>query len=83
MTAVISLVSGLLAGMLFSKAAEALMVNMLQGQVSYTLTVSVPAIVQTVVLFAIIFTGLLAAELSIMVRQIDKHSKEDICSPEE
>ena len=41
------------------------------------------SVIITFVLFAIIFTGLLAAELSIMVRQIDKHSKEDICSPEE
>ncbi len=40
------------------------------------------SVIITFVLFAIIFTGLLAAELSIMVRQIDKHSKEDICSPE-
>ncbi len=65
-TAVISLVSGLLAGMLFSKAAEALMVNMLQGQVSYTLTVSVPAIVQTVVLFAIIFACIFLRSLWIL-----------------
>ena len=50
-----SLTVGLLAGMLFSKAAEALMVNMLHGTVTYTLTVSPKAISQTLILFAVVF----------------------------
>ena len=53
--AVASLTVGLLAGMLFSKAAEALMVNMLHGTVTYTLTVSPKAISQTLILFAVVF----------------------------
>lgn len=61
--AALSLIIGLLAGMLFSKAAEALMVNMLRGTVSYTLTVSVPAILQTVSLFAVTFALIFARSL--------------------
>jgi cytochrome d ubiquinol oxidase subunit I len=40
------------------------------------------SVILTFVLFAVIFTGLLAAEIGILLRQISKHSKEDICSPE-
>ena len=45
---------------------------------------AIPAtsVIITFVLFAVLFTALLAAELSIMMRQISKHSKEDILSPE-
>ena len=53
--AALALGIGLAAGIAFSKLAELAMVNIMQGKVSYTLSVSPQAILQTVVLFVVIF----------------------------
>lgn len=53
--AALALGIGLAAGIAFSKLAELAMVNIMQGKVSYTLSVSPQAILQTVILFAVIF----------------------------
>ena len=66
--AAISLVTGLLAGMLFSKAAEALMVNMLHGVVTYTLTISAQAVTQTLILFTLIFACIFLRSLWLLRR---------------
>lgn len=50
-----SLVVGLLLGFAFSKLAELGLVNMLQSEVSYTLSVSFDAIKMTLILFGAIF----------------------------
>lgn len=54
-TAVLSLVCGLAAGIVFSKAAELFMVNILQGEITFTLKVSPTSIFLTVKVFALIF----------------------------
>lgn len=59
MIAVISLGGGLLAGIALSKIAELGMVNLLQGDVNFTLTLEPEAIVQTLLLFSVIFLLLL------------------------
>ena len=53
--AALALGIGLAAGIAFSKLAELAMVNIMQGEVTYTLSVSPQAILQTVVLFVVIF----------------------------
>lgn len=52
---VVSLVSGMFCGILFSKLAELLMLNILQMETDFSLSISLDSIVYTVVLFAIIF----------------------------
>lgn len=52
---VISMAGGLLCGILFSKAAELCMTNILGGTVSFTFTVGFSSIAQTLTLFAAIF----------------------------
>lgn len=59
MIAVVSLGGGLLAGIALSKIAELGMVNLLQGDVNFTLTLEPEAIVQTLLLFSVIFLLLL------------------------
>ena len=59
MIAVVSLGGGLLAGIALSKIAELGMINLLQGDVNFTLTLEPEAIVQTFLLFSVIFLLLL------------------------
>lgn len=54
-TAAISLVVGLVSGIVLSKLAELGLVNIMHGQVTYTLALSIPAIIQTATLFLTIF----------------------------
>lgn len=58
-----SVALGLLAGMLVSKLAELGMVNMMNGEVSYTLSVSPEGIIFTVIPFSVIFLLLLLNSL--------------------
>lgn len=51
----VSLVSGVFCGILFSKLAELLMLNILQIETTFSLSISVDSIVYTVILFAAIF----------------------------
>ena len=53
--ALLSLVVGLAAGIVFSKLAELGMVNIMHEKITYTLSLSPNAILRTVVLFAVIF----------------------------
>lgn len=53
--AVISLVAGIVLGFAFSKLAELGLVNMLQADVDFTLSVSFDAIGMTLIVFAVIF----------------------------
>lgn len=53
---IISLVLGLIVGVLFSKLAELGIVNLLQEKVIYTLSISFTAIYRTTIVFFIIFT---------------------------
>lgn len=53
--AAITLAGGLAAGLLFSKFAEMLMINILKAQVNYALTVDLQAVLGTLKLFAVIF----------------------------
>jgi putative ABC transport system permease protein len=57
--AVISLVCGLFCGILFSKAAELMMARMLGAAVDFSFTVGVGCILQTLVLFSVIFLFIL------------------------
>ena len=63
MIAGISLASGLLFGIVFSKIAELGMVNILGSQVTFTLSLEPKAIVQVLALFAVIFTLILLNNL--------------------
>lgn len=53
--AVVTLVGGLFFGVVFSKAAELGLVRMLDGAVTYTVTVEMGSMAQTVVLFLVVF----------------------------
>ena len=53
--AFVSLAGGLLAGIVLSKFAELGMVNILKAEVSFSLTLELKAILQTLILFAMIF----------------------------
>ena len=55
MIAAITLVVGLFCGVLFSKVAELALTRILDGGVTYTLTVELNSVVSTVVLFLVIF----------------------------
>lgn len=52
----ISLAAGLAAGIAFSKLAELVLVNIMQGNVTYTLSVSGEAVLKTAAVFSVIFT---------------------------
>ena len=54
-TVLISLVAGLLFGVLFSKLGELVLVNMLQGDVTYLFTLTMPAVKWTLIIFPVIF----------------------------
>lgn len=51
----ISAIGGLGLGILFSKLAEELATKMLRGKIDYTFTVDIPAIIITLIVFAVIF----------------------------
>lgn len=55
LTAAAALVIGLLAGIAFSKLAELVLVNLLDGEITYSLSVSPAAILLTVAVFSAIF----------------------------
>lgn len=57
--AAIALSAGLIAGIVLSKFAELGMVNILQGSVTFSMTIPPEAILQTLVLFAVIFVLIL------------------------
>lgn len=59
----IALVGGLAAGILFSKVAELAMVNILQGDVTFHLSLDADAIIATVLMFAVIFLLILLNSL--------------------
>ena len=59
MIALLSVIAGLLAGILFSKLAELGLVNVMHGDVSFDFSVSLAAIVRTVQVFGVIFILLL------------------------
>ena len=61
--AVISLALGLTLGILLSKLFELVLVNLLHGEVTYRLSVSLPALRMTVILFGCIFLLLLLRSL--------------------
>lgn len=63
MTAVISIFMGLLAGVTLSKLAELCIVNIVGGEVDYSLTVSVSSIVIASVVFAVIFLVIMVKSL--------------------
>jgi putative ABC transport system permease protein len=52
---VISVLAGLAAGLIFSKFAELAMVNIMRGKTSFSMHVSPVSILETVILFAVIF----------------------------
>ncbi len=54
-TVLITLVAGLVFGVLLSKLGELVLVNMMQGDTSYLFTLSVPAVKQTLIIFPVIF----------------------------
>ncbi len=58
-TAVVSVIAGLAAGIAFSKFAELGMVNIMHGEVSYDLSVSFVAVLRSVEVFGVIFLLLL------------------------
>ena len=58
-TAVVSIVIGLMAGILFSKLAELGLVNIMHGDVSFDFSVSTTALVRTIQVFGVIFILLL------------------------
>lgn len=53
--ALISLVTGILGGILFSKLAELVLVNIVHGKITYALTLSVDSIFSALILFSGIF----------------------------
>lgn len=54
-TGIIALAGGLLAGVLFSKLAELLLVNIIKGNINYSLSVSPYAFLSTVAVFCAVF----------------------------
>ena len=62
-TAVISISAGLFAGMMLSKLAELCIVNIVGGEVDYSLTVSSNSIVTAFVVFAVIFLAIMVKSL--------------------
>lgn len=60
---VISLLGGLLGGILFSKAAELVMISMLEGKAGYAFTISTEALLWTLKVFGSIFLLILIKSL--------------------
>lgn len=58
-TAAVSLAAGIAGGVLFSKLAELVAVNLLEGSIDYDFSVSAAAIMETTVLFGVIFVLIL------------------------
>ncbi len=54
-TAFISLLAGVFLGIAFSKLAELLLINMLNGDVAYSFSVSMPSVKNSLLLFGLIF----------------------------
>ena len=67
---VISLAAGLFAGAALSKLAELILLNMLHGKTTYSLTLSVPAATYTLCVFLVIFALLFLKSLW-QVRSLD------------
>lgn len=63
MVAAAALAVGLAAGMLFSKLAELILLNIMQADVTYSLSIALSGIVQTLAVFAVIFLLILVASL--------------------
>ena len=63
MTAVISIIAGLFAGMTLSKLAELCIVNIVGGEVDYSLTISGSSIVTAFMVFAVIFLVIMVKSL--------------------
>lgn len=61
--AVLSLAAGLAAGLLFSKLAELVLLNIMQAEVTYSLSIAFSGIWQTLAIFAVIFLLILLASL--------------------
>ncbi len=59
----ISVISGLGLGILFSKLAEQLATKMLRGNINYTFSVSIGAVIITLIVFAVIFFVILMNSL--------------------
>ena len=74
----ISAVAGILCGILFSKAAELLVTNLLKSNVSYTFSINPASITQTLFWFAIIFVLILINSL----RQVHKASPVELLRSE-
>ena len=60
----LSLVGGLFFGILFSKLAELLMINIMGGKVDFTFTVSVGSITNTILIFFLIFVVIFLRSVS-------------------
>ena len=67
-TAGISLAAGLLSGILFSKAGELALVNILNAEVNFSLSLDLNSVWDTVKLFAVIFLLILANSLRQLYR---------------
>lgn len=63
MVALISLAAGLAAGLLFSKLAELALLNILKADVTYSLSIAITGIWQTLAVFAVIFLLILLTSL--------------------
>jgi len=74
----ISTVAGILCGVLFSKAAELLVTNLLKGSVNYAFSINPASITQTLFWFAIIFVLILINSL----RQVHKASPVELLRSE-
>lgn len=74
----ISAVAGIICGILFSKAAELLVTNLLKGSVSYAFSINPASITQTLFWFAIIFVLILINSL----RQVHKASPVELLRSE-
>lgn len=62
-TVVISIVVGLFGGVALSKLAELCIVNIMGGDVTYTLTISSSSLVKAMIIFAVIFLVIMARSL--------------------
>lgn len=63
MTAMISIIAGLFAGMTLSKLAELCIVNIVGGEVDYSLTISGSSVVTAIIVFAVIFLVIMVKSL--------------------
>ncbi len=74
----VSAVAGILCGILFSKAAELLVTNLLKGSVNYAFSINPASITQTLFWFAVIFVLILINSL----RQVHKASPVELLKSE-